>query len=110
MLLLLRLRLQVHVLQQEAALSELLASQKSSSSTWTEERQQLEESTSKWRQKAVQLQQEVSCAMGDGSSMSKHCTQSRQAVDTSGQGLLWMIWQLPMSVALTELAKKAGEL
>ncbi|WIA15351.1 hypothetical protein OEZ85_002016 [Tetradesmus obliquus] len=49
----------VHVLQQEAALSELLASQKSSSSTWTEERQQLEESTSKWRQKAMQLQQEL---------------------------------------------------
>jgi hypothetical protein len=46
-------------LQQEAALSELVASQKSSSAAWNEERQQLEESASKWRNKAVQLQQEV---------------------------------------------------
>jgi hypothetical protein len=46
-------------MQQEAGRSELLAAHKSASQSWQEERQQLTESTAKWRQKAVELQREV---------------------------------------------------
>lgn len=47
-------------IKQEAAVSELLVRQKASNQGWQQEKQQLQESLSNWRQKAVDLQKEVS--------------------------------------------------
>lgn len=45
--------------KQEAAIAELLAKHKSNSQSWQQEKQQLQVSATQWRQRAVQLQEEV---------------------------------------------------
>lgn len=50
---------QVKSLKQDAAISDLLSQHKSSNQKWQQERQQLQEGSTQWRQQAVQLQQEV---------------------------------------------------